>query len=73
MRIRPGFKRYRTKLKTLSARTFFANCVSLLPGTLAADLQDAWLEIHVLNTDSDPNAELTRLERFVAQIFIEEG
>lgn len=34
MRIQPGFSRYRTRLKTLSAQTFFANCVSLLPGTL---------------------------------------
>ncbi len=73
LRIRPGFRRYRTGLKTLSARTFFANCVSLLPGTLAADLRDEWLEVHVLNTDSDPHIELTRLEHVVARLFSDTG
>ncbi len=40
MRIHPGFSRYRIGLQTPPARTFFTNCVSLLPGTLAADMQD---------------------------------
>ena len=73
LRIQPDFRRYRTGLKTLTARTFFANCVSLLPGTLAADLQDEWLEVHVLNTGSDFHRELTRLENVVARLFSENG
>ena len=73
MRIHPGFSRYRTGLKTLSARTFFTNCISLLPGTLAAELQDEWIEVHVLNSRSNPNSELTRLERVVARLFAEGG
>ena len=73
LRIHPGFSRYRTGLKTPSARTFFTNCVSLLPGTLAADMQDEWVEVHVLNIKSNFNSELTRLEHVVAQLFAEGG
>lgn len=73
MRIRPGFSHYRTGLNTPSARTLFVNCVSLLPGTLAADLQGEWLEIHALSIESDPHAELARLERVVARVFRDIG
>ncbi len=73
MRIQPGFSCYRTVLKTSPARTFFTNCVSLLPGTLAADMQDEWIEVHVLNVKSNPNSELTRLEHVVARLFAEGG
>lgn len=69
MRIQPGFSRYRTGLKNPAARALFTNCVGLLPGTLAADLKDDWLEIHALDVGSDPNAELARLEAAVARIF----
>ncbi len=73
MRIHPGFSRYRVGLQTPPARIFFTNCVSLLPGTLAADLQDEWLEVHGLNIESDSNSELTKLERVVARLFAEGG
>ncbi len=73
VRVRPGFCRYRTGLHASSARTFFAYCVSLLPGTLAADLRDEWLEIHVLDTESNFLSELARLERVVAGVFVETG
>lgn len=73
MRVHPAFRSYRTGLKTVSARTFFTYCVSLLPGTLAADLHDEWLEIHLLNSESDPSAELAKLELAVARLFSENG
>lgn len=73
MRVQPGFYRYRTGLHASSGRTFFAYCVSLLPGTLTADLQDEWLEIHTLNTEPDPISELARLERLVAGLFTNKG
>jgi multicomponent Na+:H+ antiporter subunit E len=69
LRIDPGFIRYRTTLASPSARTLLANCVSLLPGTLAADLQDDWLEIHVLSMSTHPAAELARLEREIDRLF----
>jgi multicomponent Na+:H+ antiporter subunit E len=73
MRIHPGFGCYRTELKIAPARTFFTNCVSLLPGTLAADIQDEWIEVHVLNIKSNLNSELVRLEHIVARLFAEGG
>lgn len=69
MRIRPGFTQYRTNLELSSARVFFTNCVCLLPGTLAADLHDDRIEIHMLDSTIDPQAELERLERAVARVY----
>lgn len=73
MRVTPGFLRYRSELQSTSARTLFAYCVCLLPGTLTADLQGEWLEIHTLTTDSESRNELSRLERFIAGLFVEPG
>jgi multicomponent Na+:H+ antiporter subunit E len=72
-RVSPGFVRYRTGLAAPAARIFFANGVSLLPGTLAADLDGDRLEVHVLNLGTDTTAELERLERAVGRLFRESG
>jgi multicomponent Na+:H+ antiporter subunit E len=69
MRIRPGFTRYRAVLPHRSARNLFANCVSLLPGTLAVDILGERLEVHYLNERPRVEAELARLERAVARVF----
>lgn len=71
MRVAPGFLRYRSELQSTSARTLFAYCICLLPGTLAADLQGEWLEIHTLATGSESRNELAKLERFIAGLFVE--
>ena len=73
MRIEPGFLRYRTQLQSEPARILFANCVSLLPGTLASDLRQDWLEIHSLNLADDPQRELVRLERMIEQLMESAG
>jgi len=69
LRIQPGFARYRTDLKQQNARVFFANCVCLLPGTLAADVQGNELHVHMLDGSVDPQSDLLRLERAVARIY----
>lgn len=69
MRIRPGLATYRTALRRQDARVFFANCVCLLPGTLAADLNGDRLDIHMLDAASDPVGELRRLELPVARVY----
>jgi len=69
MRIQPAFTVYRTALQQQGARVFFANCVCLLPGTLAADLQGERLKVHLLDASRDPHAELHRLEQAVAVIY----
>lgn len=69
LRIEPGFVHYHTGLDQPSARVFFANCVCLLPGTLAADLHGNALRVHVLDSGLNPQAELQRLERAVALVY----
>lgn len=71
LRVNPGLAVYRTRLKTSGARLFFTNCVSLLPGTLAADLERDRLRLHLLDTGTDPDRELIALEQAVARIFRE--
>lgn len=69
LRIRPGFTVYRTELTRRDARVLFANCVSLLPGTLAADLRGDRLDVHLLDTGSDTTHQLRRLERAVTRLY----
>ena len=71
MRIHPGLAVYRTELRREDARMFFVNCVSLLPGTLAADLNGERLDLHLLDTRSNPEAELRRLELAVARVYLD--
>ena len=73
MRIEPAVMDYSIELEDERSLLLFANCVSLLPGTLAADLQDDRLEVHVLNVNSDNATELARLERAVARMFNDNG
>ena len=71
MRIRPGFTVYRTALQRQNARVFFANCVCLLPGTLAADLNGDQLDVHLLDAGVNPDLELRRIEQAVARVYQE--
>ena len=69
MRIEPGFTEVYTELQRQDARVFMVNCINLLPGTLAADLDDHRLHIHLLDMAMDVEPELRRLERAIARIF----
>jgi multicomponent Na+:H+ antiporter subunit E len=68
-RVSPGFDTYRIRLKQGASRLLFANIVSLLPGTLAADLSGDSLRVHALDTGSNFLGELERLERLVGRIY----
>jgi multicomponent Na+:H+ antiporter subunit E len=69
MAIRPGFISYTTTLRSPAARLLFVNCISLLPGTLAADISDDELRVHTLDLEGDTGRELSRLERRVAAVY----
>lgn len=69
MRIEPGFVAYDTALRGTSARVFFAGCVNLLPGTLAADINENRLDVHQLDLNTDITVELRRLEIAVARVY----
>ena len=69
LRIEPGFRRYRLHLRHPAARVLFINCVGLLPGTLAADLDTDHAELHLLDTGMNPDPQLLRLEQAIARLF----
>lgn len=68
----PSFISYQFKIKNTAAQIFFANTVSMLPGTLSANLTDQYVDIHVLD-EMLPNLEnLNLLESRVAILFQED-
>jgi multicomponent Na+:H+ antiporter subunit E len=69
MPIQPSLMEYRTELPEGLPRVVLANVISLLPGTLSADIDGDVLCLHVLSEDAGEEASLRRLERSVARIF----
>lgn len=67
--VAPGFFDYRLGLTLRSARVFFVNLVSLIPGTLCADVRDDTLRIHALDCGVDPVPKLAWLEERVAALW----
>ena len=67
--ISPGLFDHRWRLPPGLPRVFMANTVSLLPGTLSAELEEDRLRVHVLDHTGDFAAELTLIEARVAQLF----
>ncbi len=67
--ISPGMFDYRLRLPSGLPRVFMANIVSLLPGTLCAELDETCLRVHVLDDSSAFMEELRELEQQVASVF----
>lgn len=65
----PFLLHYFLRLPTGSARIFFANTVSLLPGTLSAELLDDCLTVHALDEALPVRAKLQTLEARIADLF----
>ena len=69
LRVAPGFRRYRLRVNDPAARVLLINCIGLLPGTLAADLDGNHAELHLLDTGVDPAPQLRQLEQAIARLF----
>ena len=69
LRIQPGFKDYRLQLTDPLAQVLLINCISLLPGTLAARLKGDRVEVHLLDAGEDAEPGLHQLERAIARLF----
>ncbi|NCA68946.1 MAG: cation transporter [Sphingobacteriia bacterium] len=69
LRIRPGMRIYHTRLRGRPARVMFIDCVSLIPGTLSADLRGDQVSVHALDVGVSLDADLRRLEERVARLF----
>jgi multicomponent Na+:H+ antiporter subunit E len=67
--ISPGLIEYRWQLPTGLPRVFMANTVSLLPGTLSAELGEEFLHVHVLDRSGAFASELMVIEARVARLF----
>ncbi len=67
--IDPAVVRYETRLDSPAARVLMANTVTLLPGTLSAELDGKVLRVHVLNAAGPVADMLNTLEERVAGFF----
>lgn len=65
----PDLIEYRMRLSSNVARVVMVNVVSLLPGTLIANLDDDVLKVHVLDSRTDFRAELETIELRIARIY----
>jgi multicomponent Na+:H+ antiporter subunit E len=70
-RLDPALLRYRTRLRDGTARVAFADALSLLPGTLCADVAGDELVIHTLDRRTGERP-LQMLEEHIAAVFGEE-
>ena len=69
MDLEPALIEYKTRLPEGGARVLFANTISLLPGTLSAEIQDRRLLVHALAVTPGLREELRRTEKVVARFF----
>lgn len=69
MPLYPGIVRHRLRLPRGASRVTLANVVSMLPGTLSADLEDDELVIHALDTRKDLHQMVLDLEPRIAGVF----
>jgi len=67
--IQPQLVQYSLLLPKGAARTLFMAVVSLLPGTVSADIDGDLLITHVINERKPIQQELDQLERVVAWMF----
>lgn len=73
MRLAPGFRDFTMTLEDPRAQRLFVNSISLLPGTLSADLHGNTVRIHALDTRADIELELSRLQDKVARVYVRQG
>lgn len=65
----PGLLAHRVSLPPGLPRVFFANALSLLPGTLSARLRDDRLTVHLLVHGPEAEERVRELESRVARVF----
>lgn len=71
--IAPGFITLPLRLHSEAARVVFTWAVSLMPGTAGAELSEAGLTVHLLDTSTFTEGALRRLEARVALLFRDEA
>lgn len=69
VRINPGILTYKTDLTGVT-RVMLANTISLLPGTLSADMHENEIRVHVLDVNTPVRENLQKLENRITRIFL---
>jgi multicomponent Na+:H+ antiporter subunit E len=69
MRLEPAIVLYPLRISGALPRVFFANTISMLPGTLSSRLSDDTVEVHVLDCSRPVIDDLARVEERVADLF----
>lgn len=69
MPLSPGMIRHALRLPAGAPRIALANVISMLPGTLSADLDGAELTVHALDARQDLHGMVTDLEPRIAAVF----
>lgn len=67
--LNPGIVEHRSRVSLPVARVSVANTISLLPGTLAVDLDEHFLYAHALDAGEEVRESLELSERRVADLF----
>jgi multicomponent Na+:H+ antiporter subunit E len=67
--LRLGFVEYSMHLQPGTARTFFINCISLLPGTLSVSVKGSVLLLHALDTRESVTEQTFETEVQIARLF----
>jgi multicomponent Na+:H+ antiporter subunit E len=67
--LNPDLIDYSLRLPEGNARIVLMNTISLLPGTLSANLHDDCLQVHTLDDDPQTMQSLEHVETMVAQLF----
>ena len=68
-RLDPALITYALRLPKGTPRDFFVLMISLLPGTLSAEMEGDTLTVHVLDQQQDNAAALASLEQRIAGVF----
>jgi multicomponent Na+:H+ antiporter subunit E len=68
MTLRPALVTIPLRLREVAAQVFLANVVSLLPGTVSADLADGAVTLHALDAGPATLAEVRALEERIAAL-----
>lgn len=69
MRLRPCFRTYPLHLPKGAPRITFINIITLLPGTLSAEINDDRVTVHMLDARIELEPELAELETRIRALF----
>lgn len=65
----PAIVRFRTELSSPAARAFLANSITLVPGTMTLDVDEAEFTVHAFTPDAADDLAAATLQRRIGALF----